>query len=74
MHALQVASTASGHTTTACPWLGDIRSPVFSYTKGRPRPWSHGVLVVEEAGESVTITPVGIQNGRAVLHRRVIQA
>ena len=74
MHALQVASTASGHTATACPWLGDIRSHVFGYTKGRPRPWSHGVLVIEEAGESVTVSPVAIINGRAVYGGRVVQS
>lgn len=73
-HALQVACSPSGHTAWACPWLGDPSSPAFSYTKGRPRPWSHGVLVVEEAGESVTVSPVAIVNGRAVYGGRVVQA
>jgi hypothetical protein len=74
MHALQTASTASGHTATACPWLGNITAPVFGYTKGRPRPWSHGVLVIEEMGEAVTVSPVAIVNGRAVYGGRVVQA
>jgi hypothetical protein len=66
MHALQMCSSANGHTTTACPWLGDQTAHVFGYTKGRPRPWSHGLLVIEESGESVSVTPVPIRGGRAV--------
>jgi predicted phosphodiesterase len=74
MHALQMASSASGHIAAACPWLGDIRAHVFGYTKGRPRPWSHGVLVVEEVMDRVTISPVSIVNGVAVFGGRLIQA
>jgi hypothetical protein len=74
MHALQVCSSASGHTAVACPWLGDLSAQVFTYTKGRPRPWSHGLLVIEESDPSVSITPVEIRGGRAVYGGREVKA
>jgi hypothetical protein len=38
----------------------------MAYTKGRPRPWSHGLLVVEEVDDAATVTHVAIKNGRAI--------
>jgi hypothetical protein len=74
MHALQMCSSASGHTSVACPWLGDQSAHVFTYTRGRPRPWSHGLLVIEESDPSVTITPVEIRGGRAVYGGKEVRA
>jgi hypothetical protein len=74
MHALQMCSSASGHTSVACPWLGDLSAHVFTYTKGRPRPWSHGLLVIEESDPSVSITPVEIRGGRAVYGGHEVRA
>lgn len=72
MHALQVATSNAGFSAYSCPWLGDLSSHVFGYTKGRPRPWSHGVLVVEEHGPVITVSPVPIQGGVAVHGGRVV--
>jgi hypothetical protein len=74
MHALQVYTSPSGHTAVACPWLGDLSAQVFTYTKGRPRPWSHGVLVIEESDPSVSISPVEIRGGRAVYGGKIVRA
>ncbi len=74
MHSWQSSSSSSGHTAYACPWLGDPGAPVFAYTRGRPRPWSHGVLVVEEAGDAVSVSLVPIVGGRAIHGGRVVQS
>lgn len=74
MHAFQAATSNAGFTAYSCPWLGDGSAHVFGYTKGRPRPWSHGVMVVEEHGDVVTVSPVPIQNGVAVYGGRVVAA
>jgi hypothetical protein len=75
MHGWQSFGSASGFVAFSCPWLGDESRPVFqAYTKGRPRPWHLGVLLIEEAGDSVTVTPIFIQNGRALVGGHVIQS
>lgn len=75
MHGFQSFTSPAGCTAFALPWLGDERRHVFqAYVKGKPRPWNTGVLIVEEAGETVTVTPVFIENGRALFGGQVVQA
>jgi predicted phosphodiesterase len=75
MHGFQAAESAAGFRAYACPWLGDDKAAVFrAYVKGRPKPWSRGLLIVEEAGPSVTVTHVAIEKGRALFLGRVVAA
>jgi hypothetical protein len=75
MHGFQAAESAAGFRAYACPWLGDDTAAVFrAYVKGKPKPWSRGALIVEEAGPSVTVTHVAIENGRALFLGRVVAA
>lgn len=75
MHGFQSFTSPAGCTAFALPWLGDERRHVFqAYVKGKPRPWNSGVLIREECGETVTVTPVFIENGRALFGGRVVQA
>lgn len=75
MHGFQAAESAAGFRAYACPWLGDERAAVFrAYVKGKPKPWSKGLLIVEESGNLVTVTHVPIVNGRALAFGRIVAA
>jgi hypothetical protein len=75
MHTWQSATSNAGYTAYSCPWLGDERRHVFqAYVKGKPRPWQTGLVIVQECGDRVTVTPVFIENGRALFGGRLIEA
>ena len=75
MHGLQSFTSAAGYAAHCGGWLGDDTAAVFrSYVKGKPKPWCHAVLLVEVLGEAVTVIPVPIVNGRALVWGRSIAA
>lgn len=73
MHVLQMASSRSGHLAQCVGFLGDERSTVFGYTKGRPNGWTQAV-VLQEVDESglMSWTPIVIRDGRAIVGGKVI--
>jgi predicted phosphodiesterase len=73
-HDFQSYTSAAGFQCFHCGFLGDPSSIAFAYTRGKPRPWRHGLLLIEVTGELVTVTQVPILNGRAVLSGRVVEA
>lgn len=74
MHAWQSFTSNAGYSAFACPWLGDSSQPVFAYTKGRPRPWSQGLLHIEQAGPSTSVSLIPIEHGRALALGHVVAA
>jgi predicted phosphodiesterase len=73
MHGLQHAVAPHGAEAWCCGFLGDESSRVFkAYTKGRPRPWTLGVLLQEVGYGMVRNIPVRFVDGRALFDGRVI--
>lgn len=73
-HDFQHHTSAAGYQAFHCGFLGDPASIAFAYTKGKPRPWKHGVLLIEVSDPLVTVTQVPIINGRALIAGSVVQA
>lgn len=68
MHAAQSYTSSAGFQARSCPWLGNATAPVFrAYVKGRSRPWSHGVELIESCDGAVSVTSIPIVNGRALV-------
>lgn len=75
MHGEQVFRSKAGFAAYATPWLGDRNHAVFrAYTKGRPRPWSHGCWLVESCDGAQSVTLVPIVNGRALVGGKSVAA
>ena len=75
MHGWQSSTSASGFTAFSLPWLGDGARHVFqAYVKGKPRPWNDGLVIRDESGSLVTVTPVFIDDGRALFGGRIYQS